>query len=224
MSTEDKIRKLAEDAGVDAEPLLDALEQVRKEADCWGSRDALIASGEPGDAVDQRKKAHKALDSMSLRAKAMVHSNLFHILSDEMELDAIAMQRLAQVDLLGCVAEALVGTTEDDLADKETWDKPRLYRDLTRAWTRVWTSSEYADDLLEDAEEKEELIRAWTRVASDRKYRNDLLEAPEKRDSIIWYTNGLLDFVRFVLSDVEKEKLTRAAVRLRLTRSLTPHA
>lgn len=144
------IRELAEEFGVKAEPLIQAVEAVQQMKSYWEAQKPLIASAEPAECAHRLRQARKAIEALPLRARAHLHWRMGErIAYGACHLNAEQIHQV--MESANWVDEILAALTEP--LDAEPEDRQQVLRRLVQGWERaggqVEIDDRYDGDLIE---------------------------------------------------------------------------
>ncbi len=139
-----------EDWGVEAEPLIKAVEAAIRHREYWAAQKPLIDSAEPAECAHRLRQAHKGIAALPLRARAHLHWSLAERLAyGPCGLDSKQIRALMEdTNLVTLLLDAL-----GDPMDTERKDQPQELRWLVQAWVKaggeVSIDGRYDGDLIE---------------------------------------------------------------------------
>lgn len=141
------IRELAEEFGVKAEPLIQAVEAAQRRRRYWDANRRMMADAEPAQAEHRLLQARKAIAALPVRAQAHLHWKL----AERLVFGLSREQRRRLMEDTDLVAEILAALTEP--LDTEREDPQQQLKWFVQAWQeaggQVEIDDRYDGDLIE---------------------------------------------------------------------------
>lgn len=141
------IRELAEEFGVKAEPLIQAVEAAKRARRYWEGEHRVMADAEPAECAHRLEQTHKAIAALPLRARAHLHWRLAERLARGLPTE----QRRRLMEDTDLVAEILAALTEP--LDTEREDPQQQLKWFVQAWQeaggQLLVDDRYDLDLIE---------------------------------------------------------------------------